>query len=77
MNESREESGLLVHTARAHLPLCLATGGRVFVAGLFIPVGNHYFQALAGTIKFVAQVCDMLWLVPATDRAFLWLRVIF
>ena len=56
--------------ARAHWPLCLATGGRVFVAGIFIPVGYHYFQALASTLQFVAQVCDMLWLVPATDRAF-------
>ena len=56
--------------ARAHWPLCLATGGRVFVAGIFIPVGNHYFQALASTLQFVAQVCDRLWLVPATDRAF-------
>ena len=60
--------------ARAHWPLCLATGGHVFVAGIFIPVGNHYFQALASTLQFVAQVCDRLWLVPATDRAFLWLR---
>ena len=59
---------------RAHWPLCLAAGGRVFVAGIFIPVGNHYFQALASTLQFVAQVCDRLWLVPATDRAFLWLR---
>ena len=41
-----------------------------FVAGIFIPVGNHYFQALASTLQFVAQVCDRLWLVPATDRAF-------
>ena len=40
------------------------------VAGIFIPVGNHYFQALASTLQFVAQVCDSLWLVPATDRAF-------
>ena len=56
--------------ARAHWPLCLATGGRVFVAGIFIPVGNHYFQALASTLQFVAQVCHRLWLVPATDRAF-------
>ena len=56
--------------ARAHWPLCLATGGRVFVAGIFIPVGNHYFEALASTLQFVAQVCDRLWLVPATDRAF-------
>ena len=40
------------------------------VAGIFIPVGNHYFQALASTLQFVAQVCDKLWLVPATDRAF-------
>ena len=56
--------------ARAHWPLCLATGGRVFVVGIFIPVGNHYFQALASTLQFVAQVCDRLWLVPATDRAF-------
>ena len=56
--------------ARAHWPLCLATGGRVFVARIFIPVGNHYFQALASTLQFVAQVCDRLWLVPATDRAF-------
>ena len=39
-----------------------------------IPVGNHYIQALASTLQFVAQVCDRLWLVPATDRAFLWLR---
>ena len=36
----------------------------------FIPVGNHYFQALASTLQFVAQVCGRLWLVPATDRAF-------
>ena len=63
--------------ARAHWPLCLATGGRVFVVGIFIPVGNHYFQALASTLQFVAQVCDRLWLVPATDRAFLWLGAIF
>ena len=56
--------------ARAHWPLCLATCGRVFVAGIFISVGNHYFQALASTLQFVAQVCDRLWLVPATDRAF-------
>ena len=60
--------------ARAHWPLCLATGGSVFVAGIFIPGGNHYFQALASTLQFVAQVCDRLWLVPATYRAFLWLR---
>ena len=40
------------------------------VAGIFIPVGNHYFQALASTLQFVAQVCDRLWFVPATDRAF-------
>ena len=40
------------------------------VAGIFISVGNHYFQALASTLQFVAQVCDRLWLVPATDRAF-------
>ena len=40
------------------------------VEGIFIPVGNHYFQALASTLQFVAQVCDRLWLVPATDRAF-------
>ena len=40
------------------------------VAGIFIPVGNHYFQALASTLQFVAQVCHRLWLVPATDRAF-------
>ena len=63
--------------ARAHWPLCLATGGRVFVAGIFIPVGNHYFQAVARTLQFVAQVCARLWLVPATDRAFLWLRSAF
>ena len=31
--------------ARAHWPLCLATGGRVFVAEIFIPVGNHYFSS--------------------------------
>ena len=37
------------------------------VAGIFIPVGNHYFQALASTLQFVAQVSDRLWLVPATD----------
>ena len=55
---------------KAHWPLCLTTGGRVFVAGIFIPVGNHYFQALASTLQFVAQVSDRLWLVPATDRAF-------
>ena len=60
--------------ARAHWPLCLATGGRVFVAGIFIPVGNHYFQALASTLQFVAEVCDRLWLVPATDRAFAYLH---
>ena len=24
------------------------------VAGIFIPVGNHYFQALASTLQFVA-----------------------
>ena len=40
------------------------------VAGIFIPVGNHYFQALASTLQFLAQVCHRLWLVPATDRAF-------
>ena len=40
------------------------------VAGIFIPVGNHYFQALASTLQFVAQVCDRLWLISATDRAF-------
>ena len=40
------------------------------VAGIIIPVGNHYFQALASTLQFVAQVGDRLWLVPATDRAF-------
>ena len=40
------------------------------VARIFIPVGKHYFQALASTLQFVAQVCDRLWLVPATDRAF-------
>ena len=40
------------------------------VAGIFFPVWNHYFQALASTLQFVAQVCDRLWLVPATDRAF-------
>ena len=56
--------------ARAHWPLCLATSGRVFVAGIFISVGNHYFQALASTLQFVAQVSHRLWLVPATDRAF-------
>ena len=61
---------MLTLRARAHWPLCLTTGGRVFVAGIFIPVGNHYFQALASTLQFVAQVCDRLWLVPATDRAF-------
>ena len=47
------------------------------MAGIFIPVGNHYFQALASTLQFVAQVCDRLWLVLATDRAFLWLRSAF
>ena len=57
-------------SARAHWPLCSTTCGCVFVAGIFIPVGNHYFQALASTLQFVAQVCDRLWLVPATDRAF-------
>ena len=56
--------------ARVHWPLCSTTCGRVFVAGIFIPVGNHYFQALASTLQFVAQVCDRLWLVRATDRAF-------
>ena len=40
------------------------------MAGIFIPVEKHYFQALASTLQFVAQVCDRLWLVPATDRAF-------
>ena len=49
---------------------CLKKGGRGFVAGIFIPLGNHYFQALASTLQFVAQVCDRLWLVPATNRAF-------
>ena len=73
--------------ARAHWPLCIATGGSAFVAGILIsvgnhyfqviPVGNHYFQALASTLQFVAQVCDRLWLVPATDRALLWLRSAF
>ena len=47
------------------------------MAGIFIPVGNHYFQALTSTLQFVAQVCDRLWLVTATDRAFLWLRSAF
>ena len=56
--------------ARAHWPLCLATGGRVFVAGIFIPVGNHYFQVLASALQFVVQVCDRLWLVPATTERF-------
>ena len=56
--------------ARVHWPLCSTTCGRVFVARIFIPVGNHYFPALASTLQFVAQVCDRLWLVPATDRAF-------
>ena len=55
---------VVLFRARAHWPLCLATGGRVFVAGIFILVGNHYFQALASTLQFVAQVCDRLWLVP-------------
>ena len=41
------------------------------MAGIFIPVGNHYFQALVSTLQFVAQVCDRLWLITATDRAFL------
>ena len=40
--------------ARAHWPLCSTTCGRVFAAGIFIPVGNHYFQALASTLQFVA-----------------------
>ena len=34
----------LIIRARAHWPLCLATGGRVFVAGIFIPVGNSSFS---------------------------------
>ena len=72
--QSRQWPSLATFRARAHWPLCLATGGSVFVAGIFIPVGNHYFQALASTLQFVAQMCDGLWLVPATDRAFLWLR---
>ena len=59
-------------------PSTLATlfthGWPRIVAGIFIPVGNHYFQASASTLQFVAQVCDRLWLVPATDRAFLWLQ---
>ena len=38
------------------------------MAEIFIPKGNHYFQALASTLQFVAQVCDRLWLIPATDR---------
>ena len=45
-------------------------------AGIFIPVGNHYFQAFASTLQFVAQVCDRLWLVPATDRAFAYITYI-
>ena len=59
----------LYHRARAHWPLCSTTSGRVFVAGI-IPVGNHYFEALASTLQFVAQVCDRLWLIPTTDKAF-------
>ena len=51
-------------------PSTLATLWPRIVAGIFIPVGNHYFPALASTLQFVAQVCDRLWLVPATDRAF-------
>ena len=47
------------------------------VAGILIPVGNHYFQALASTLQFVAQVCDRQWLVLATDSLFLWLRSAF
>ena len=46
------------------------------VAGIFIPVGNHYFQALASTLQFVAQVCDRQWLVPATDRAFAYITYV-
>ena len=46
------------------------------VAGIFIPVGNHSFQALASTLQFVAQVCDRLWLVPATDRAFAYITYV-
>ena len=65
---------LVYSTASAKGPSTLATlfshrWPRI-VAGIFIPVGNHYFQALASTLQFVAQVCDRLWLVPATDRAF-------
>ena len=56
--------------ARAHWPLCSTTCGRALWRGYLFPVGNHYFQALASTLQFVAQVCDRLWLVPATDRAF-------
>ena len=41
-----------------------------FMAGIFIPVGTHYFQALTSTLLFVVHVCGGLWLVPATDRAF-------
>ena len=60
--------------ARANWPLCSATGCRVFVAGIFIPVGNHYFQALASTLQFVAQVCDRLWARPRHRQIFLWLQ---
>ena len=77
-NKTKHTSGRQVESvrARAHWLLCLATGGRVFVAGIFIPVGNHYFQALASTLQFVAQVCDRLWLVPATDRAFAYITYV-
>ena len=56
--------------ARAHCPPLFNHMWPHIVAGIFIPVGNHYFQALASTLQFVAQVCDRLWLVTATDRAF-------
>ena len=66
-----ESNQNLLLWARAHWPLCSTTSGRALWRGyLIIPVGNHYFQALASTLQFVAQVCHRLWLVPATDRAF-------
>ena len=56
--------------ARAHLATLFNHMWPRIVAGIFIPVGNNYFQALASTLQFVAQVGHRLWLVPATDRAF-------
>ena len=65
-SDGRETAGLETINARDYPgsmgPSTLATllnhmWPRI-VAGIFIPVGNHYFQALASTLQFVAQVCD-------------------